>query len=43
MTIATSGIARESADDELGGKVADVLHMYRIPSFPYISKGLWKW
>ena len=43
VTIATSDISRESADDELAGNVADVLHMYRIPSFPYMSNGLSKW
>ena len=42
VTIATSGITLESATVELTGNVADVLHKYRIPSFPYRLKGLSK-
>ena len=39
VTMATSGITRASADEELAGNDADVLHIYRSPSLPYISKG----
>jgi hypothetical protein len=42
VMIATSGISVESVVVEFAGNVADVLHMYRIPSFPYKSKGLLK-